>query len=162
MKKITGFLFLLILFCSCSAQTYKIKKARAFITESAPGTIMSDDNGNPIGPRLILERSIYIECNYKGKPQIDSVFYNGILFIANVADEETGSITVGKKRYSGQPVRIVPKKGNHIWKIDLQQSSGDELTFGKVKKIVIKGRLGKTGFRYTLTRETELATQPRY
>jgi len=162
MKKAAGFLFLMAFFCSCSAQTYRVQKAQAFFTVSMPGAQMVDDKGNPVAPQLITERFIYIESNYKGNPQIDSVIYGGKSFIPAVADKEEISLTIGVKKDNGQALKLRPKIGNQVWKINVDQSVNPDPTSASVKKIIIKGKLGKTDFKYTLNGETELEAPLRY
>jgi hypothetical protein len=157
----SGSLLLVALFSSCSAQSYHIQKASAFLTVSVPGTVMVDDKGNQVPPKLITERSVFIETNYKGKPKIDSVLYNGILFTSSVADKETTSLHIGIRKDNEQPVKLTKKKGNHIWQIYLQSPADHDITYA-VKKIVVIGKLDKKVFRYSINAETELSALPRY
>ena len=161
MKKLLALFTLVILFCSCNAQIYRIQKAQAFFTASMPGMAMQDENGNTINPEPIIERFIYIECRFNGKPKIDSVFYNGILFTATVADKAETSINIGIKKESGVTIKLVPKKGNKIWKIDLQQTSGVTLQHALLKKIILKGRLDEIKFAIAIYSETQLSTPDR-
>jgi hypothetical protein len=161
MKRIVGFLLLLTAISSCSAQ-YKLVKAQAFFTASMPGMAMQDENGNIIDPKPIIDRFIYIECRFNDRPKVDTVFYNGLLLKAVVADKEETTTAIGIKKSSGIPINIIPKRGNHVWRIDLQQINADTLKHEAVKKIVIKGRLAKTKFSYKLSTETELAAPERY
>lgn len=161
MKKIIALLLLVAAISSCSAQ-YRVQKAQAFFTISMPGMAMQDEQGNTIDPQPIIERFIYIECRFNGKPKVDSVFYNSILFMPSVAAKEETTTRVGIKAATGKPVNLKPKKGNHTWKIDLQQTGSNTLKHEAVKKILIKGKLGKIKFSYILTTETQLTTADRY
>ena len=139
-------MLLAVLFnCSC-AQVYRIQKVQAFFTVSIPGMPMADVNGNTIDPQPIVERFIYVECRFNGKPKIDSVFYNGIFFVATVANKEELQQKIGVKKDTEMPVLLTKKKGNHLWRIDLVQVSGSTLQHNLVKKITIKGRLDKIKF----------------
>ena len=124
--------------------------------------IMKDDKGNTITPEPIIERFIFLECNYNGKLSIDSVLYNGILFSSSITEMEKTSVDIGIKKDNGQPVKLTSKKGNHIWKIELQQSHGKPLSHKAVKNIVIKGMLDKQKFSYKVYLETELSTPDSY
>jgi hypothetical protein len=161
MKKIVALLLLFTAIGNCSAQ-YSVKKVQAFFTVSMPGMAMQDEQGNTIDPQPVIERFIYIECRFNGKPTIDSVFYNGILFTPAVAAKEETTTRIGINAATGKPVNLLPKKGNHIWKIDVEQPNGKTLKHQAVKKILIKGKLGKMKFSYTLTAETKLTTPDRY
>lgn len=161
MKRIIGLLLLVASISSCSAQ-YRVQKAQAFFTVSTPGMAMKDENGNTINPVPTIERFIYIECRFNGKPKIDSVFYNGILLMSSVADKEEVAAKVGIRADNGNPVNFISKKGNKIWRIDLQQLNGNTLNHEALKRIIIKGKLAKIKFIYTLTAETELTTPDRY
>jgi len=145
----------------CSAQ-YKIQNAQAFFTSSIPGIQRVDDNGNKIAPEPIITRFIYLECRYNGRPRIDSVFYNGILFSASAADKEEANLKIGIKTENGKPVLLRPKKGNHFWKIDLVQADGNTIPHSAIKKIIINGKLDKTKFTTIITAETELASPDIY
>jgi hypothetical protein len=161
MKKLLGLLATVFLCSSCNAQIYRIQKAQAFYTVSFPGMAMKDENGNTINPEPIIDRFIYIECRFNGKPKIDSVFYNGILFTAAVAGKAETAATIGIKNENGSPVKFIPKKGNKVWKIYLTQASGNTLPHEAVKKIIIKGSLDKIKFTTAIYLETQLTTPDR-
>ncbi len=161
MKKLLGILQLVIM-ANCTNAQYRIQNAQAFFTVSMPGIQMKDDNGNPIDPEPIIDRFIYIESNFKGKPKVDSVLYNGFLLMPAVSDKEETITKIGIRKANGKPVTMIAKKGNHIWRIDLHQINGNTLKYEALNKIIIKGKLAKIKFSYTLTTETELATPDRY
>ncbi len=162
MRNIAGILSFVLVINSCQAQVCRIQKAQAFYTVLMPGTQRADENGNPVDPEPIIERFIYIECRFNGKPKIDSVFYNGISFMASIEDKEEATLKIGIRREDGKPASFLPKKGNHVWKINLQQASGNTLKHAELKKIIVKGKLAKIKFSYILTSETELITPDRY
>ncbi len=160
MKKLTAILSV-IAALSCSAQ-HKIQKAQAFFTVSIPGVQLADEQGNRINPAPVMERFIYLECNYNGKPAIDTVLYNGIFFTCTVAETGENTATIGVKKVNGKPVILKAKKGNHVWRIDLLQADGKTLPHELLKKIVLKGKLDKTIFSYVIVTETELVAPQRY
>ena len=162
MKRIAATLSLLLIFCTTYAQSYRIQKASAFVKVSTPGMIFRDESGNTVQPEPIIERFIYLECSSGVKPSIDSVFYNGTLFSASIAKTGETSVDIGIKKENGLPVKLTPKKGNQLWKIELQQSTDKPLRPELVKKIIIKGMLDKQKFCYTVLTETELSTPDRY
>lgn len=162
MKKIT-WIMLLIFFTVCGyAQTYKIQKAYAFVTIFTQGRAPTDENGRRMNPIPITERFIYIGTNYRGKPVIDSVLYNSELFAGTITEIKETKHNAGIKKVSGQPVIISSKKGNNLWRLDLQDVNGKTSLQPGVKKIIIKGKLGTTNFRYFLNTEIELSSPDRY
>jgi hypothetical protein len=161
MKKILGVLLLGII-ASCSNAQYRIQKAQAFFTMAMPGMQMKDINGNAVDPEPIIERFIYIECKFNGKPKVDSVLYNGVFCPSVVADIAETVFAVGIKNDNNKLITVTPKKGNRIWRIDVQPTTNKPVIPAAVKKITIKGRLGKIRFSYVLTAETQLATPDRY
>jgi len=161
MKKI--FLIILsIAFYHADAQKLLLQKAQAFYTVSIPGMPMKDDNGNTINPKGITERFIFLETNYNGKPTIGAISYNGILFKAEVEEKETTANAIGIKKVNSKPVLLNRKKGNHTWKIYVYPANGQDMAGETIKKITIKGKLGKTPFSYVVTGETELTAPDRY
>jgi hypothetical protein len=121
------------------------------------------ENGNTKNPGPVINRFIYVECKYNGKPKIDSIFYNGTLFKASITDKEETVLKIGIKNNDGYPVVFNPKKGNHIWKVYLeQQGSGKTLAHDAVKKIVVKGKLDKVKFSYAIAEETQLSVPDSY
>ena len=162
MKKITGILALVFFTVCGNAQNYKIQKAYAFVTSFTPGRAQTDENGKRINPETVTERFIYVETNYKSKPVIDSVLYNGELFAGTITEIKEIKYNAGIKKVNGQAVIISLKKGNNLWRLDLQPAINKTQLQPGVKKIIIKGKLGKTNFRYLLNNETELSSPDRY
>ena len=162
MKKITGILLLVVFTVCGNAQNYKIQKAYAFVSSFTPGRAQTDENGRRINPGPVTERVIYLETNYKGTPVIDSVLYNSELFAGIITAIKETRHNAGIKKANGQTVIIAPKKGNYSWRMDLQKANGNNLEHEAVKKITIKGKLGKFKFSYAVTAETELKTPDRY
>ena len=162
MKKITG--ILMLAFCTVfgNAQNYKIQKAYAFVSTFTPGRAQTDEDGRRRNPGTVTERFIYIETNYKDKPLIDSVLYNSEVFTGTITAIKEARHNAGIKKVNKQEVIISPKKGNYIWRLDLQKANGNNLKHEPVKKIIIKGKLGKSKFSYTIIFETELTTPNRY
>ena len=153
MKKLLVILLLTGCAFASSAQGYKIVKAWAFVTESAPGRVMKDDDGKEVKPAAMVERFIYIETNYKGAPKMDPVLYNGKSFtVSPVAVNETKH-QAGIIYSSGKPYYIIPKKGNKLWKLVVADTG---MPANTPKIITIKGKLGNSSFKQTLYTETRL------
>jgi hypothetical protein len=140
-----------------TAQTYKIQKAWAFVTESMPGRVMQDESGNTINPQPIIQRFIYIETNSKNPITADSVWYNGTLYTTTATLITQAKHQAGIIYTDGKPVFISPKKGNRLWRIDVQPATPQKFTAAAtVKKIIVKGKLGNNRFTQTITAETRL------
>lgn len=162
MKKIITAALLIFTAAAATAQTYKIQKAWAFVTESMPGRAMQDESGNTITPQPIIERFIYIETNYKTTIQADSAWYNGRLYKTTATLINEVKHKAGITYTNGKPVFITPKKGNKLWRINVQPLTQNAVTAaGSVKKIILKGRLGSNVFKQTIITETRL-TGPEY
>lgn len=162
MKKIASLLLLFFVTLFTKAQVYKIQKAWAFVTESMPGRVMQDENGNTITPTPITERFIFVETNYKGNIKADSVWYNDKLYKAEAVLIKETKHHAGVIYTNGNPFYIIPKKGNKLWRIDVQPANEQTIiTAGVVKKIILKGRLGNTGFKQNISAEVRL-TGPEY
>lgn len=157
MKKIITAVLLIFTTAAAMSQTYKIQKAWAFVTESMPGRAMQDESGNTITPQPIMQRFIYIETNSKSPITADSVWYNGTLYTANATLITQAKHQAGIMYTDGKPVFISPKKGNRLWRIDVQPATPQKFTVaGIVKKIIVKGKLGNNRFTQTITAETRL------
>lgn len=146
---------------SASAQSYKIQKAWAFVTESMPGVRpMTDENGKEIKPTPIIERFIFIETNYKAEPKIESVLYDGKQYQSTISVINEKKCQAGSIYSNGKPFYITPKKGNKLWRIVITTDAAMPAS-NEVKLITLKGKLGNSSFKQTLYSETRL-TGPEY
>ena len=153
MKKLLVILLLSGWAFASSAQGYKIVKAWAFVTESAPGRVMKDDDGKEMKPAGITERFIYIETNYKGAPKADAVLYNGKSFAVSIVPVNEAKHLAGSIYSNGKPSYIIPKKGNKLWKLVITDTG---MPTNTAKIITVKGKLGNSSFKQTLYTETRL------
>ncbi len=157
MKQIFATGLVLLLSATLTAQVSKIQKAWAFVTESMPGRAMQDENGNTITPQPISQRFIFIETNYKGTIKTDSVWYNDKLYKAQAVLIKEAKHNAGVIYTNGNPFYITPKKGNKLWRIDVEPATGQTvIAAGSVKKITIKGNLGAAIFKQNITAEVRL------
>ena len=152
--------FLWLIAVTANAQTYKIQKAWAFKTESMPGMVMQDDNGNAINPTPIVERFIYIETNYKSQPKINAVLYNSTIYTATLTAVKEAKHQAGVTYNGNKPFFITPKKGNTLWRISMQPANSTPAPLS-IKIISIKGKLGNSSFKQVLYTEIQL-TGPEY
>ncbi|MBS1512000.1 MAG: hypothetical protein JST86_14220 [Bacteroidetes bacterium] len=162
MKKGLALLSLLFFITAISHAQNKIQKARAFYTITLPGTQMVDDNGNKVNPPPGITRFILIECKYSSKPKIDSVWINNTAYPAALADEEEKGTNVGINAATGKTVFFSPRKGNHAWKVFINADQSPSPQHNAVKRILLKGSLGKTAFAVTITNEIQLTVPDVY
>lgn len=163
MKKLLLIIATAFMLNDSNAQSIKVQKMQAFYTVAIPGMQRSDENGNKINPDPIYTRFILLECRFTDKPSIDTVLYNGVACSATVVDKEETEAKIGIRHTDGKPVMLTSKKGNHVWRIEVEPAPGTKpIAHEIVKKIQLKGRLGKIKFSTSVTAETELTTFDMY
>jgi hypothetical protein len=147
---------------ACAQKTSSIKIVSAYFTVSIPGMQRVDDNGNRINPKPIVARFLYVETKGKAKPFFDTISYNGSLFINSVT-EDSSTVNIGINKKDGTPIMMKAQKGNAIWRIDLQPLNDKQKSIAaNAKMILLKGKIDKTRFKFTLTNEIELSTPDMY
>jgi len=163
MKNIVIPIFLLAsVLTSYSQSNGNIKKGYAFYTISVPGVQMADENGNPIPPKVDIGRFIYIECCGTGKPVIEKVLYDNKILSATLNAVKGSAVIPGSELSKNNEFKITAKKGNSLWKVELQIPGTDPMPEQDCKNIVIKYKVkGKTRI-LKLVKETHLMTMPRY
>jgi hypothetical protein len=137
-----------------------INKAWAYYTVSYPGMQMADENGNPIPPKPIIDRFIYIEWCGSKKPDIKEVLYNGREYEA-VLEKVTGrSVVPGKDLSPENKTRITAARCKQLWKLTLLPKGEAAVPEPGGKQVIIKIKLhGKCVYR--ISRESKLITLPR-
>jgi len=155
-------IFLLACFSASFAQSNcTIKKAYAYYNVSMPGAQMADENGNPIPPKPIITRIIYVEYSGSKMPKIESVLYNNIALNYNVMKINAKTISIGYKKLNPGNI-IKAKKGNSLLQIDLQPFEGKTMPEINCKNIIIKSKAGGKLCRFFLGSEKEFVTAPSY
>lgn len=164
MKKLLFTAALMICMASSFAQVRcNIYKAQAYFTVSIPGVQMVDENGNPVPPIPQVDRFIYLESKGVSKPIIESVTYNGIFLKATAGKITGNTVSVGKKQDTQQPIILRAKKGNSIWRVDLQPVEDKPQDTNPCKNIALKIKVSGKTCSYRITGgEYELFTLPRY
>jgi hypothetical protein len=137
-----------------------IKKAWAYYTVTMPGMQMTDGKGNPVDAIPFVDHFIYIECKGTAKPVIDSVRYNNASFAAQVKMEAGRKISIGETNDGKHTISA--KKGNTIWKIEVLPPLDKPMVIQNSKNINIRGKAAGHSCEYHLSKETQLATLPRY
>lgn len=155
-------LFLVIAVLPSFGQTCNIKKAYAFYSVSIPGAQMVDENGNPIPPKANITRFIYFEWVGGSTPKIEVVSYNNRSLSATLVPVKGRSVIPGSEFSESNNFRITAKKGNTLWKIELQPGDGKSMPDPDCKNIIIKTRLKGKICSIKLTKEMQLEAMPRY
>jgi hypothetical protein len=163
MKNIVISIFLLVSVLASYAQSNcNIKKAYAFYTISVPGVQMADENGNPIPPKVDIGRFIYVECSGTRKPVIEKVLYDNKILSATLTAVKGNSVIPGSELSKNNDLKITAKKGNRLWKVELQTAGTDSMPEQDCKNIVIKYNVKGKASILKLLKETRLMTMPRY
>lgn len=139
-----------------------IKNAWAFYTVSVPGVQMADENGNPIPPKVDIVRFIYIEVVGTVRPQIKTVHYHNKALPATLTAVKGRTVVPGSELSENNNFKITSKKGNSLWKIELQPQGDTAMPQQGCKNIIIKTNVKGKTCSFKLTKETQLAVLPRY
>lgn len=154
---------LLVAILNCNAQAgCNIKKAYAYYTVSIPGMQMSDENGNPIPPKIDITRFIYLEGVGTAKPQISTVLYNNKSLRITVVAVKNKTVVPGKELSENNNFKIISKKGNSLWKIELQPQGDSIMPGAGCKDITIKINVKSKTCSFKLVKEEQLMVLPRY
>jgi hypothetical protein len=139
-----------------------IQKAYAFYSVSIPGAQMVDENGNPVPPKPNIERFIYFEWTGSSKPKIEMVLYNNKGLSATLVPVKGSSVVPGSEFSESNTFKIVAKKGDTLWKIELQPGDGNSMPAQDCKNIIINTRLKGKLCSLKLMNERQLVSMPRY
>ncbi|MBK7374354.1 MAG: hypothetical protein IPJ02_01915 [Chitinophagaceae bacterium] len=150
------------IFSSCAQVTCKFSKAYAYFTVSMPGTQMVDEKGNPVPPVPVIERFIYIETTGPAIPKVVFVRYDTLLMKATVARIEGNTSSPGNNPENYKPVILKAKKGNHLWRIDLQPAEESPMKATAYRNIHVKILRSGRSCVLRFKAEKELSTFPRY
>ena len=139
-----------------------IKRAYAFYSSSLPGAQMVDENGNPVPPKPIINRFIYVESSGTTMPDIKTVLYGNMQLVFSLVKIKDKTVSVGNGYDKNKDVIIAAKKGNTLWKIDLQPMAEKAIPETNCKSIIIKSRIANKFCRFYLQKETEILSLPSY
>lgn len=146
----------------CPAQNAcNIKKAYAWYNASMPGAQRADENGNPIDPKPIITRFIYVEYSGPKMPEIKSVIYNSVELSFSVVNLKEKTVWAGDKKLNPNN-SIIARKGNSLLKIDLQPADGNAMPDAGCKSIVIKSKVAGKFCKFYVPSEKQFATLPMY
>jgi hypothetical protein len=138
-----------------------IKKAYAYYNVSMPGAQMADENGNPIPPKPIITRIIYVEYSGSKIPDIKSVLYNNIPLDYTVIKINAKTVSIGYKNLNPGNI-IKAKKGNSLLQIDLQPFEGKTMPDVNCKSITLKTKVAGKICTFNILSEKEFFAPPRY
>lgn len=138
-----------------------IKKALAWFSSAMPGAQRVDENGNPVNPRPIITRFVYVEYSGAKAPDIKSVTYNGAELQFTVVKLADKTVWAGDKQLNPKN-SITAKKGNTLLKIDLQPAEGKEMPDGGCKTIIIRSKVSGKLCRFYVPAEKQFETLPMY
>ncbi|MBL7703751.1 MAG: hypothetical protein JNM14_15995 [Ferruginibacter sp.] len=161
MKTILLGLFLSGCFSVSFAQNNcSVKKGTAYYTSSIPGAQMADENGNPVPPKPVITRFIYLEYSGIKVPAIKSVSYNGVELSLTVISVKEKTAFPDKEQNPGEVIKA--KKGNSLLKIDLQPEEGKTMPATGSKSIIVKYKTSGKLCRFYIFSEKRLETLPMY
>jgi hypothetical protein len=137
-----------------------VKKGTAYYTSSIPGAQRVDENGNPVPPKPIITRFIYLEYSGTKAPEIKTATYGGVeLSFMTIAIKEK-SIFPDKEQNPAEVIKA--KKGNSLIKIALEPKEGKTMPATGCKSIIVKYKSAGKLCRFYLFSEKQLETLPMY
>ncbi len=95
-------------------------------------------------------------------PNMKMAFYNNTPLSFTIIRIKEKTVIIGDKFENNPTYTITAKKGNTLWKIDLQPIEGKSTPETNCKSIIIKSRLNNKICKFYLQKEMQLATLPRY
>jgi len=153
---------LLVSALTAGAQNCNIKNAYAFYTVTMPGMQMADEHGNPIPVKPSISRFIYVEWSGTTMPVIDVVLYNNKALPATLTAVKGSTVIPGTEMTDNRKHKISAKKGNKLWKIELQPAGDEAMPATGCKNILIKIKGKAKACSFKVAREKELAVLPSY
>jgi hypothetical protein len=158
LRLLTLLLFLGSALSGC-AQTSFIKRGAAFVSETAPGTEMVDDNGNPVAQKRIVNYIVYIEFSGEA-PEWKYAWYNNEFFILQAAKINTKTFEVGINKTTGKKIILQQAKGNQLWQLDFIRSDNPMKVPIKKQKneVILEGIRQNKKFHYRIPKVVALLT----
>jgi hypothetical protein len=161
MKILFLHIVLLAGFSAFAQSSCTVKKGYAYYNVSMPGAQMADENGNPIPPKPIITRIIYIEYSGAKAPEIKTVLYNNTALNYTVTKLKEKTVTVGDKEFNPKNI-ITARKGYSFLQIDLQPFEGKTMPAVNCRSIIIKSKTGGKTCTLNIRGEKVFLTPPRY
>ncbi|RYZ27750.1 MAG: hypothetical protein EOO10_11765 [Chitinophagaceae bacterium] len=149
--------FLTVGFSAC-AQASFIKKGKAFIRESSPGTEMLDDNGNPTVQPKIVSYMAYVELA-GAAPEWKYAWYNNQVFAVTATKIEEKKLEVGIDKSTGEKITMLSAKGNQLWQLELIPAKDASKSIKtKGDELILEGIRQNKSFRYRIPKLIVLQT----
>ena len=161
-KTLLSILCLALAFTCCSQSNCSIKRAYSFFKVHLPGNIPVDENGRPRKMPPNIERFIYVEVAGTKMPLVESVLFNNTAFKTNLTRINGSRVVAGKNAANGQDFILTSKKGNTLWKIELQSADENKMVAQGCKNIIIKSKTAGRYCKLYCYKEIELASIPSY
>lgn len=139
-----------------------VNKAYAYFTVTMPGTQMVDEKGNPVPPVPYTDRFIFLECTGTKKPVIQAVRYTSMNLAVAAIKPEANKIIVGKKYQNEKEIILTAKKGNTLWRLDIQPTDDKMPDANASSNIIIQISSGGRTCSYKIGSEIQLYTTPSY
>lgn len=145
---------------SFAQNTCAVKKGTAYYTSSMPGAQSVDENGNPVPPKPVVTRFIYLEYIGTKALEIKSVAYNGaeLSFTIIILKEKT--VFPDREQNPGEVIKA--RKGNSLLKINLEPKDGKTIPSTACKNILVKYKAAGKLCRFYIFSEKQLETLPMY
>lgn len=109
-----------------------------------------------------IERFIYVESVGTKIPVVESVLFNNAAFKITLTRINGSRVVAGKNTTNGQDFILTTKKGNTLWKIELQPADENKIVMQGCKNIIIKSKTAGRYCKLYCYKETELASIPSY
>lgn len=133
-----------------------IKKVYAFYTINTGGNIAVDVEGKPLQSNVNVLYTIFVETN-SNAIKWDSVQIGEIRYaISSSSIEYFSPLTIGKLKNMEKDYTVIPQKGNHLSKLEIQ---GDELineSSSKYKQFILIGKCKKKAISFVINDIKEL------
>lgn len=117
---ITGFLFLALIGCAATAQSYKIFSLYAYSRQFIPGNIPVDEEPDDKPVKHTFIYTVYIETNSSQLPQITAAWIDKISYDATPFAIPENKVVAGKDQKNGKSVTLRPVKGRWLYKVEFQ------------------------------------------
>lgn len=142
------------MFSFAHKNTCAIRNVYGFYTISIAGNIAVDMDGKPLQSPTNVSYTIYVETNNKDLTW-DSLKIGNLQYpVSSSIIESTSPLAIGKIKNMQKQYTIIPTKGNHICKLEIQSGeSGNDMA---TKQFILMGKCKKSAISYVVKDMVEL------